>query len=840
MHYSQSKPTSLLKNKYLNNLNDAVKIFIASFSTVLKLIHMKLLLVRQTAFLVLFLASTVAIAQQSANTVDYKVTYNFSDQKYTVWVVPGYPVPNNTNSGQDELGATAQVTLAVPKDFVIRNVTDVTGSWEKSPLKLGPGQPNQDWSTSSLNSDTNYYALGKSADETNYGSFQSGIDVALFTFESNDCFGSVRIINPDEPIIVAAKNKFSLNVANSFYSRSGQSSGGNQSPLEQFRSVAGTAAICTLDFIANPDNRTTPPGIEVTIPVLDNDTKDGSPLIPSDYTVSIDTNPVNGTVSVNNDGTVNYTPNAGFSGIDCFVYRVCEVDDPSVCRTADVCVTVPVARQIFAFDDNNIADINTPVSGSVTTNDFFNNGIPPFVVSTTPFSLPTNGSVTLSSNGRYTYTPNNGFTGTDIFEYRVCDSGNPTACDIAAVSIDVQSNNVVNKPPIALGDKVVTKTNVAVRYNVLLNDLEPDGQPLSATLLIQPVNGSLIFNPDGTFTYTPTTDFEGQDSFTYQACDNAIPELCDDALVQIEVYDFDVLDQPPVANDDIYIRQTDQNVTGNVLPNDIDPNGLILTVNTTPLSPPSKGTIVLNGNGSFEYTPGVNFEGFDSFVYEVCNNSLTNRCSQATVFILAGRLDQESTDISVVKLVNQSTVELNDEIIFSIIVKNNGSVVATNVVVKDSLPTGLQYLSGAESIRNGQYFWEIGLLLPGESKTLTINTKVIMRGVSTNTASIDTLDQIDTNPTNDVSAVCISVPIVLCQGESLELSVPGSSTNVQWYKDDVFFASGNTLLVTESGSYTNKSAENTCPTNNCCPIVVVTQLCCPAEICIPITIKKVR
>jgi hypothetical protein len=166
--------------------------------------------------------------------------------------------------------------------------------------------------------------------------------------------------------------------------------------------------------------------------------------------------------------------------------------------------------------------------------------------------------------------------------------------------------------------------------------------------------------------------------------------------------------------------------------------------------------------------------------------------------------------------------------------------VATNVVVKDSLPTGLQYLSGAESVRNGQYFWAISSLLPGESKTLTINARVIMPGISTNTAIIETLDQIDTDPTNDVAVVCVSVPIVLCQGESVELSVPSSSTNVQWYKDDVLFASGNTVLVTESGSYTNKSAENTCPTNNCCPIVVVTQLCCPAEICIPITIKKIR
>ncbi len=779
-------------------------------------------------------------AQQSANTVSYKITYDFSTERYTVWVVPEYSVPNTNNSNGTESGATAQVSLAVPKDFVIANVTDVTGSWEKNPLKLGPGQPNQDWSSVALDAETNYYVIGKSSEETNYGSFTAGVDVPLFTFAGNACFGQIRIINPNEPFIAAADNIFSLNVANSFYSRSGAPQGGNQEPLEQFRAVAGTPAICTVDFIANPDNTTTPPNTLVTIPVLNNDTKNGIPLVPALHTVTIATNPTNGNVTVNPNGTVNYTPNTGFSGTDCFVYRVCEIANPTVCRTADVCVTVPEIRQIFAFDDNNITNRNTPVSGNVVTNDFINNGIPPFVVTTTPVNPPSNGVVTINPNGQYTYIPNNGFAGTDVFEYRVCDSGNPAACDVAAVNIEVRTPRNTNNPPIALADKVATKTNVPVSYNVLTNDVEPDGQPLTATLLTQPVNGTLTFNSNGNFTYTPNNGFKGKDTFMYRACDNALPPLCDEAMVEIEVYDGDILDQPPVANDDIFIRQENQNVTGNVLINDIDPNGLTLTATTTPLVPPTKGTVTLNSNGSFVYTPGVNYDGFDTFVYQVCNNAQVVRCSQATVFILESLTGQQDTDISVTKTALNNAPQLNDEVTFIVAVTNNGNINATNVVVRDNLPTGLQYISGANSVVNGMYYWQIAVLAPGETRNLSIRARVIDRGVATNTATIESLDQNDTDPTNDVAQACISVPITLCQGEIIELSAPAGVSNVQWFKDGVLFATGNNVNVSQSGSYTTKNPNDSCPTNNCCPIIVTTEVCCQAEICIPITIKKVR
>lgn len=507
---------------------------------------MKISFAQSIVTLALILTCSYTMGQQSANTVSYKVTYDKLTLKYTVWVVPGYAVPNANNSGATEKGATAQVTLAVPKSFVITNITDIKGSWEKNPLKLGPGQPSQDWSSYTLDPETNYYVIGKSAEETDYGSFTAGTDVSLFTFQGNGCIGIVRIIEPNEPFISAADNNYSLNVANSFYSRSGQPAGGNQNPLEQFKAVAGTPADC-LEIpviIATPDTETTTIGTPVTTTVLANDTRNGSPANIAELILTVTIPATKGTTTVNTNGTITYTPNPGTSGTDVYTYKICDKVQTTVCKETTVTVT-----------------INAP------------------------------------------------------------------------------SNN---------------------------------------------------------------------------------------------------------------------------------------------------------------------------------------------------------TNLSITKTVDKPLADLNDVVNFTIVVKNNGPITATNIIVKDELPQGLTYISGADSKTGNVLSWSIPSLNSGETRTFTLKATVTTQGISNNTAQIESLDQTDTDLTDNSSTTCVSVPIVLCQGESLELSVPASFSNVQWFKDGQAFKTGNKISVTESGSYTNKSADNNCPTNNCCPVVVITQTCCPVEICIPITITKIR
>ena len=78
---------------------------------------------------------------------------------------------------------------------------------------------------------------------------------------------------------------------------------------------------------------------------------------------------------------------------------------------------------------------------------------------------------------------------------------------------------------------------------------------------------------------------------------------------------------PPFANDDAGVGQYNDPIEGNLLANDSDPNGDPLTINTTPVSEPTNGTVVINSDGTYEYTPDPDFVGNDSFTYEVCDDS---------------------------------------------------------------------------------------------------------------------------------------------------------------------------------------------------------------------------
>ena len=123
-------------------------------------------------------------------------------------------------------------------------------------------------------------------------------------------------------------------------------------------------------------------------------------------------------------------------------------------------------------------------------------------------------------------------------------------------------------------------------------------------------------NTDGTFTYTPDTNFTGSDSFTYEIDDGN--GGTDQAIASITV---DPVNDAPVAMDEPFITDEDVVLTGNVLGNDTDIDGDILSVNSTPVADPANGSVQLNTDGTFTYTPNTNFTGSDSFTYEVSDGN---------------------------------------------------------------------------------------------------------------------------------------------------------------------------------------------------------------------------
>jgi large repetitive protein len=403
--------------------------------------------------------------------------------------------------------------------------------------------------------------------------------------------------------------------------------------------------------VALPDNVVTQQGNSLIINVRGND------YDPDGGTLSMPTivsNPTNGTVILNPDGTFTYRPNAGYSGPDSFVYRVCDNGSPAMCTNATVNVTVTQPnippggvtpnRTPVAMPDNMVTTRNTLLNGSVASNDYDLDAGQTLVYSLV--NNPVSGTIVFNPNGTFTYTPNNGFVGTDYFSYKVCDNGLPSYCSIATATLSVMAPNptpTINRAPVANADMPSTQQGVAVVFNVLANDFDPDNNALGVpTLVSNPVNGTVVIASNGLMTYTPNLGFVGVDTYTYRVCDNGTPSLCSTASVVLTVTGNSSggsntpINRPPVAVADNASVTVGMALTSSVATNDSDPDaGQLLSYFV--VSNPANGTLVLNANGTYTYTPNVGFTGTDEFYYKVCDNGSPLLCAiaKASIQVLA-------------------------------------------------------------------------------------------------------------------------------------------------------------------------------------------------------------
>ena len=144
-------------------------------------------------------------------------------------------------------------------------------------------------------------------------------------------------------------------------------------------------------------------------------------------------------------------------------------------------------------------------------------------------SGPSNGSVALSTDGSFEYTPDPDFYGIDSFTYFVDDG---FLSDEATVVIDVAA---VNDAPVAGDDSYETLEDtplVVPAPGLLGNDSDVEGDTLIPSIAVPPANGQLVLADDGSLVYTPTLNFNGADYFTYNIWDG---ELTDQAEVTITV-----------------------------------------------------------------------------------------------------------------------------------------------------------------------------------------------------------------------------------------------------------------------------------------------------------------
>ena len=188
-----------------------------------------------------------------------------------------------------------------------------------------------------------------------------------------------------------------------------------------------------------------------------------------------------------------------------------------------------------------------------------------------------------------------------------------------------------NQPPVAAGDAYSVRAFGTLNVptpGVLGNDSDPNNEPISAVLQTGPAHGALTLNPDGSFTYTPAPGFAGVDGFSYVASDG---DLSSGAVtVTLTV----IPNLPPSGTPDAYGTpfNTVLNVAApGVLANDGDPDADPMSA--VLVSGSAHGSLTLNPNGSFAFTPATGYAGIDSFVYRVSDGAASSAPVTVTLTI---------------------------------------------------------------------------------------------------------------------------------------------------------------------------------------------------------------
>ncbi|MEQ3664313.1 Ig-like domain-containing protein, partial [Olleya sp.] len=321
-------------------------------------------------------------------------------------------------------------------------------------------------------------------------------------------------------------------------------------------------------------------------------------------TVTANTNPTNGSVTIDAAGNYTYTPNAGFTGEDTFTYTICDDGNPQACDTATVYIEVlpesgPENEAPIANADTATTPEGTPVDIVVLANDFDPDADPIIITNNT---TPDNGTVTVNTDGTITYTPNDGFIGEDTFEYTICDNASPALCDTATVTVTVQPDGTPNTTN-ANDDAYNTTPTTPLTGNVLENDNDIEGNTQTVTTTTVTTAQGVTVTIDantGVFTYTPNAGYVGTDSFVYTICDNGTPQACDQATVYLTVGG---IANTTDAIADINNTFVGQAVSGNVLTNDEDFEGDIQTV--TANTNPTNGSVTIDAAGNYTYTPNA-------------------------------------------------------------------------------------------------------------------------------------------------------------------------------------------------------------------------------------------
>ncbi len=331
-------------------------------------------------------------------------------------------------------------------------------------------------------------------------------------------------------------------------------------------------------------------------------------------------------MTIDSNGLINWTPTAEQAIPQNFQVLLRDTAGNATAEevTIEVLGKIPAYADAYEVDEDTLLDVSA--NNGVLAND--GDDLPgPFLA--LMISAPSHGEITFLVDGSFSYLPQTNFHGTDRFRYQA--SAGDDVSNIAEVTITVHP---VNDVPIGTADAYATTEDTELIVNaadgVLKNDLDVEGESLTAVLLTNPTHGTVQFQADGSFRYTPASNYFGNDAFTYAARDATTSS--DAVTVSLSV---SPVNDPPIAEPDTYSVNEDGVLTvtsvDSLLNNDSDTEGDSITARLE--APPSHGTVNLQADGTLIYEPDADFFGSDLFSYVVSDGILDSSPATVTVTV---------------------------------------------------------------------------------------------------------------------------------------------------------------------------------------------------------------
>ncbi|MBZ6379516.1 hypothetical protein B5C34_07390 [Pacificimonas flava] len=328
-------------------------------------------------------------------------------------------------------------------------------------------------------------------------------------------------------------------------------------------------------------------------------------------------NPDGGTVEIVGEGqSLRFVPDADFAGVATVDFIVSDGNGGEALASAAFTVTAANAPPVLNDDEVVTAE------GEVVTVEPLVNDTDPDEDSLviTAVGSPQNGAAVIVSGGlAIQYTPSAGFNGADSFSYTVDDGNGGTSTATISVLVDAR-----NDAPAAADDAASVDEDAAILIDVLANDSDPDGDPLSIDSVLSPNRGGTVSVEGDQIRFEPFANFNGQAEFSYTVVDAG--GLTSEASVIVTV---DPVNDLPEATPLTVEIEAGEPVTLTPTGEDIDDDPLtVVSIGTA-----ANGAAVLNSDGSVTYTPAAGFTGEDSFSFLISDGNGGTDEGQVTVLV---------------------------------------------------------------------------------------------------------------------------------------------------------------------------------------------------------------